>query len=62
MVRMNAEVNNDIHIFSEKQEMAVGRCGIFDMQALKHSSKSMSDQAQILGTDRRHMEKDLLHI
>ncbi len=42
--------------------MAVWRCPIFDMQALKYSNKSMTDWAQILGTSRRNVEKDLLQI
>ena len=42
--------------------MAVWRCAIFDMQALKHSNKSMTDWAQILGINRGHVEKDFPHI
>ena len=42
--------------------MAVWRCPIFDMQALKCSNKSMTDWAQILGMNRRNVEKDLLQI
>ncbi len=43
MVRMNAEVNNDKHVFKEKQEMAECRCAIFGTQALKHSNNSVTD-------------------